>query len=289
MAGASIFERGEKMRRNPAARITHYTIAWMVAAIWLIPFIGIFVTSISPLEEVVRGWWGVKFSSISFKNFAGAWSHPTAPIGQGIRNSLFIAMPATIFPLFLGSLAAYGILRYRFPLRKGIFIVTLLLLAVPQHMVAIPLFQILKNLKLIDSYLGLVLVHTAWGIPWILLFMRAYFSTLPKEIEEAASIDGAGRIRTFFGFIIPMSWPGLASVACLQFSWVWNDFFLALIFIYSPDKLVATQRIPLMRGVYHVDWGILTAAALLITAVPIFIFILLQKYYVKGFLGFASK
>lgn len=276
-------------RKSMVGIISHYSIAWIIAVIWLIPFIGIFITAISPLEEVVHGWWGVKLSSISFKNFAGAWSHPTAPIGQGIRNSLIVAVPSAFFPIVLASLAAYGILRYRFPFRKTIFIITLLLLAIPQHMVAIPLFQILKGLKLIDSYFGLVLVHTAWGIPWIILFMRGYFSTLPQEVEEAAHIDGAGPWKTFFRIIIPMSWPGLASIFCLQFSWVWNDFFLALIFIYNPDKLLATQRIPLLRGVYHVDWGILTAAALLITTVPIFIFILLQKYYVKGFLGFASK
>ena len=289
MAGPQHHQRREAVKRITVGRVSHYTIAWIAAIVWLIPFIGILITSINPLEEVVRGWWGMKFSSISFKNFANAWSHPTAPIGQGIKNSFLLAIPSTILPIFFSSLAAYGILRYRFPLRRSIFVVTLLLLAITQHMVAIPLFNILNGLKLIDSYLGLVLIHTAWGIPWTLLFMRAYFSTVPLEVEEAASIDGAGRLRTFFRIVIPMSWPGLASVACLQFSWTWNDFFLALIFIYSPEKLVATQRIPLLRGVYHVDWGVLTAAALLITLVPVLIFVFLQKYYVKGFLGFASK
>lgn len=86
-----------------------------------------------------------------------------------------------------------------------------------------------------------------------------------------------------------MSWPGLASAASLQFSWVWNDFFLALILVYNPDRLLATQRIPLLRGQYLVDWGVLAAAALLITAVPILVFALLQKHYVKGFIGFSSK
>ncbi|MEW5815884.1 MAG: carbohydrate ABC transporter permease, partial [Spirochaetota bacterium] len=167
--------------------------------------------------------------------------------------------------------------------------ITLLLLAIPQHMVAVPLFQILKNLKLINSYIGVILVHTAWGLPWIILFMRGYFSTLPREVEEAASIDGAGHWKTFLRIILPMSWPGLASVASLQLTWVWNDFFLALIFIYNPERLVATQRIPLLRGQYHVDWGIITAAAILITAVPLLVFALLQKYYVKGFIGFSSK
>ena len=276
------------MKRISPGRVGHHAVAWAVAAIWLIPFVGIIVTSIGPQAEVVRGWWGLKLSSISLANFAKAWSHPTAPIGQGMGNSFFVAIPATVIPLFIGSLAAYGILRFKLPFRKVILVVTLLLMAIPQHMVAIPLFNILNSLKLIDTYRGLVAVHTAWGIPWILLFMRAYFSTLPVEVEEAASIDGAGPFRTFLRIVLPMSWPGLASVACLQFSWTWNEFFLALIFIYSPDKLLATQRIPLLRGVYHIDWGVLTAAALLITLVPVLIFVLLQKYYVKGFLGFAS-
>ena len=191
--------------------------------------------------------------------------------------------------VLVASLAAYGILRFRFPLRRTVFLVAVLLLAIPQHMVAIPLFQILKGLGLINSFFGLILVHTAWGLPWIILFMRGYFSTIPVEVEEAATLDGAGRFRTFFRIILPVSWPGLASVAALQFTWVWNDFFLALIFIYDPQKLLATQRIPLLRGQYHVDWGILTAAAWLVTLVPLLVFILLQKYYVKGFVGISSK
>ena len=275
--------------KHLAGKITHYTLAWIAAVIWFIPFIGILITSISPFEQVVRGWWGMKFSSISLSNYVGAWSHPTAPIGKGMANSLIIALPSAILPILLASSAAYGLMRYRFPLRKPIYIVVLLLLAIPQHMVAVPLFQILKGLKLINSYIGLILVHSAWGMPWIILFLRGYFSTLPKEVEEAAAIDGAGHWGTFLRIVLPMSWPGLASVASLQFTWVWNDFFLALIFIYSPNMMVATQRIPLLRGQYHVDWGIITAAALLITAVPLLVFALLQKYYVRGFIGFSSK
>jgi multiple sugar transport system permease protein len=272
-----------------AAGVFRHAAAWIVAALWLIPFVGIFVTSFSPTSEVVHGWWNLKFSSISFRNFAGAWAHPTAPIGVGMANSLIVAVPGTILPLLVASAAAYGILRYRFPLRKPLFVTVLLLLAIPQHMVAVPLFQILTSLRLINSYVGLVLVHTAWGLPWLILFMRGYFSTLPLEVEEAAAIDGASPWRTFRRIILPMSWPGLASAASLQFTWVWNDFFLALILVYNPDRLLATQRIPLLRGQYLVDWGVLTAAALLITTVPILVFALLQKYYVRGFIGFSSK
>ena len=277
------------MRSVAFSRVARSGVAWLAAVIWIIPFVGIFVTSVSPLSEIVHGWWNAKFSSMSLKNFAGAWAHPTAPIGTGMANSLLVAVPGTILPLLLASAAAYGLLRYRFPLRRPIFVVILLLLAIPQHMVAVPLFQILTGLRLVNSYAGLVLVHTAWGLPWLVLFLRGYFATLPLEVEEAASIDGAGSWKIFSRFILPMSWPGLASAASLQFTWVWNDFFLALILVYNPDRLLATQRIPLLRGQYLVDWGVLAAAALLITAVPILVFALLQKYYVKGFIGFSSK
>jgi multiple sugar transport system permease protein len=271
------------------AKISQHTISWIFAIIWLIPFIGIFVTSISPLKEVIHGWWGVNPLSFSLKNYTGALFHPTAPIGQGIRNSIIVTIPSTFIAVWLASFAAYGIARFKFPLRKSIFLITVLLLAIPQHMVAIPLFQILKNLKLINTFTGLIIVHSSWGLPWIILFMRGYFSTLPKEIEEAAGLDGAGSWKTFFRIIVPSSWPAIASVASLQFTWVWNDFFLALIFLYSPDKLVATQRIPLLRGQYHVDWGILTAAAILTTIFPLLVFAFLQKYHIQGFTGMSSK
>jgi multiple sugar transport system permease protein len=291
MADAEHHARGEILmqKQSTPTSITQYTLAWVFAIIWLIPFLGIVITSMSPLEEVVHGWWGVRPSSLSLKNYIGALFHPTAPIGQGMLNSLIVAIPATMMPVFLASLAAYGIARFKFPFRKSIFLIIVLLLAIPQNMVAIPLFQILKNINLINTFAGLIIVHTSWGLPWVVLFMRGYFSTLPKEVEEAASMDGAGHWKTFFRIIVPASWPALASVASLQFTWVWNDFFLALIFLYDPDKLVATQRIPLLRGQYHVDWGILTAAAVLTTIAPLLVFVFLQKYHIQGFTGMSSK
>jgi multiple sugar transport system permease protein len=151
------------------------------------------------------------------------------------------------------------------------------------------LFQILLDLSLINTYQGLIITHTAWGIIWITIFMRNYLTTLPVEVEEAASLDGANRYQIFTKVVLPLSLPGLASVAALQFTWVWNDFFMALITLYDPPKLVATQRIPLLKGQYSVDWGVLSAASLLVTAIPLFIFVVLQKYYVKGLIGWTSK
>ena len=270
-------------------RVAILLTAWAAGLIWIIPFMGILMASIRPQRELIHGWWNISEITISFNNFLNAWNHPTAPIGQGLKNSLIVTIPATILPLMLATLAAYGLLRLRFPGRKLILIGIVLLLSIPQQMVAVPLFQTLLDMGILNTYTGLIVTHTAWGLIWITIFMRNYLTTLPAEVEEAASIDGASRIQIFYKIILPLSLPGLASVAALQFTWVWNDFFMALITLYDPEKLVATQRIPLLKGQYSVDWGVLSAASILVTAIPLFIFIVLQKYYVKGFIGWTSK
>jgi len=142
---------------------------------------------------------------------------------------------------------------------------------------------------LINTYLGLILVHTAWGLPWIILFLRNFFLTLPIEVEEAARVDGASDFQIFLRIVLPMSLPALLSVTALQFTWVWNDFFLALLIIYSPDKLVATQRLVWMKGKYHTPWDTLCAGAILVMIVPVIIYAVFQKYYVKGMVGWVIK
>ncbi|MBI9044660.1 MAG: carbohydrate ABC transporter permease [Anaerolineaceae bacterium] len=278
-----------KTKRIRWERIAVHIAAWFAGLIWIIPFMGILMASIRPQKELIHGWWNLSEITISLDNFINAWSHPTAPIGQGIWNSLIVTIPATILPLIIASFAAYGLLRLRFPGRRIILVTIVLLLSIPQQMVAVPLFRTLLDLGILNTFQGLIITHTAWGLIWITIFMRNYLTTLPEEVEEAASIDGANRFQIFFKIVFPLSLPGLASVAALQFTWVWNDFFMALITLYEPSMLVATQRIPLLKGQYNVDWGVLSAASILVTAIPLLIFIVLQKYYVKGLIGWTSK
>ena len=266
-----------------------HIIAWSAALIWMVPFLGILMAAIRPFSEIVHGWWNFVVFNPSFENFAEAWNHPTAPLGEGMGNSFLIAIPATIIPMLVASLAGYGFARFSFPIRDYIFLTIVLIMAIPQQSIAVPIFQIMNTLGLVDNYIGLILVHSAWGLAWIILFMRNFFSTLPIEIEEAARVDGASEFKIFYKIVLPMTLPALASVAVLQFMWVWNDFFLALILIYSPERLLATQRIPLMRGVYFVDWGVLSAASILLLMVPVLIFALLQKYYIRGMIGWTIK
>jgi multiple sugar transport system permease protein len=277
------------MRRIPSHRLVHHAVVWTVGLIWIVPFLGILMSALRPQSELVHGWWRLSPLTLSLENFARAWNHPTAPVGEGIRNSLFMVIPATILPLLVSSLAAYGLLRFHFPLRGPLSLLIVLLLAIPQQMVAVPLFRFLRDLGLINTYTGLILAHSAWALPWMTMFLRNYFATLPLEVEEAASIDGANSLQIFTRIVLPSSLPGLASAAALQLTWAWNDFFLALILIYDPAKLVATQRIPLLRGQYHIDWGVLTAASILTMAIPVLVFALLQRSYIRGLIGWTLK
>ncbi|MEJ5228698.1 MAG: carbohydrate ABC transporter permease [Pseudothermotoga sp.] len=264
-------------------------LGWIIGLIWIIPFIGVVMTATRPLDELLKGWWNFESFHPTFNNFVNALNHPTASLRQGMINSLIVVLPATFFPLILATMAGYGFSRYRFWSRRILFTTVVITLALPQQTIAVPIFQLMNWLGLVDSYLGLIIVHTAWGIPWITFFMRNFFTTIPKAMEEAARIDGASDIAIFFKIVLPMALPAIGSAFALQFTWVWSDFFLALILIYSPNKLLATQRIPLMRGVYHVDWGLLSSAAILVMIVPILVYLLLQRYYIKGMIGWSLK
>jgi len=276
------------MKIRKSTIIVHI-IAWSAALIWILPFLGVLMAATRPFSEISHGWWNFADFNPSFKHFVEAWNNPTNPLGPGVLNSFLVAIPSTFIPILVASLAGYGFARFSFPIRNYLFLTIVLIMAIPQQMIAVPIFQIMSSLGLVSNYIGLILVHSAWGLAWIILFMRNYFLTLPIEIEEAAKVDGASDFKIFYKIVLPMALPALASVAVLQFMWVWNDFFLAQILIYDPDMLLATQRVSRMRGQLYVPWDLLSAASILVMIVPILIYALLQKYYVKGMIGWKVK
>ena len=278
------------MRIRPRTVVIHI-IAFGIAAVWVIPFLGIIMAAIRPTTEILGGWWILDPFNPSLTNFETVLFNELFPMIIGMRNSLFIAISATLIPLGVGALAAYGFARFHFPIRDFVFLSVVLVMAIPPMMAIIPLFQILLDLRLLNSFFGLILVHTAWGLPWIILFMRNFFLTLPVEIEEAARVDGASDFKVFYRVVLPMALPALASVFVLQFMWVWSDFFFALIIVSGNlDLYPATLQIPRIAfGQFHSDWGLLSAGTLLVMLVPIGIYVLLQKYYIRGMIGWTVK
>lgn len=247
------------------------------------------MASIRPLSEILNGWWNFEVFNPTLRGYIGAWNHPTAPLSSALLNSLIVTIPSTILPIFVASLGAYSFARFKFPTRDLLFFLIVLLQTIPQQMVIIPIFNIMIDLGLWNSYIGLILVHTAFALPWQIFFLRNFFSTLPVEIEEAARIDGASYLQIFFKIVLPLTLPALASLTALQFVWVWNDFFFAIVLISSPGMRLATQAVAAMPGRLAIDWTVVSAASILVMLIPIAIYLLMQRYYVRGLIAGAVK
>lgn len=277
-------------------KVTSFTVlvhilAWIVATIWLIPFLGIVVSSIRPFREVQFGWWNLQPFHLNLNNFVDAWVGQTAgaPISNAMLNSLIVTIPATFLPILVAALAAYSFARFKSRTKDVLFLVLVLLQTIPQQTVIVPIFTLFHSLHLLNNYVGLILLHSAFGLPWQVLFLRNFFATLPIEIEEAARVDGASYFKIFWSIVLPLTLPALASLVSLQFVFVWNDFFFALVTITNPTLRLAPQIIPLMIGRYELNYSLLAAASILVMILPIAIYVGLQRYYVRGLTAGAVK
>ena len=196
-----------------------HVIAWIIATIWLIPFLGVLVASVRPFNEVQFGWWNLSPFTLTFSNYANAWTgqSSSAPLSIAMINSLIVTIPATFLPIIVSALAAYSFARFRSRTKDILFLALVLLQTIPQQMIIIPIFTLFRNLSLLNNYIGLILLHTAAGLPWQVLFLRNFFSTLPIEVEEAARVDGASYFKIFRKIVLPLTLPALASLVSLLF------------------------------------------------------------------------
>ena len=270
--------------------IAVHLIAWSIALAWLVPFLGVFSTAVRPVSEITNGWWNFDRLNPSLNNFILAFTNPVLPLSRAYANSFLIAVPATLIPIFVATLAGYGFSRFRFPMRDYLFLSIVLLMSIPQQMIAIPVFKIMLDLNLYDNLLSIILIHSAWGLPWIILFMRNFTRALPLEVEEAARVDGAGDFKIFSKIVIPMAVPALASAAVLQFMWAWNDYFFALILLPTQANWPVTRVVTSIgSGALTTDWGILSAASILTMLVPLVLYVVTQRYYIRGMIGWTIK
>ncbi|MFP8889105.1 carbohydrate ABC transporter permease [Natrialbaceae archaeon A-CW2] len=263
-------------------RALKYVVAITIAVLWIVPFIGLFMASIRPLSEIIGGWWHIEGMTITFENYYRAWNYSTAPMGQALLNTFIVTIPAVLVVMLLGVMAAYPFARFEFPLKTTLFFLILLVMAAPPELIAMGNFNALREFGLFDTYMGLILIHIGWGLGWVVLFLRNYLLGIPEELEEAARIDGASRYQIFRTIILPLSTPALVSVAVIQFTWVWNAFFFPLVFMRSPELYLAPQVLPLMRGRVQVEWGLIAAGSIMTMAVPVLLFLFLERYYKRG-------
>ena len=262
----------------------------IVGLIWLLPTIGLLITSFRPASEILStGWWEIFAGRINF-----TLDNYTEVLGsQGMFdsfiNSVIITVPSTILPVGFAALAAYGFAWVDFPFRDTIFLIVVGLLLVPLQMTLIPLVEVFAAMGIFGTFAGLWVAHTAFALPFGIFLLRNFFITLPRDLIEAARIDGASSWGIFRTVVLPLSVPALASFAIFQFLWTWNDLLMALVFAPRPEGLPMTTQVQGLLGTFATEWHLLAAASFLIMIVPLIVFFSLQRYFVQGLLAGSVK
>jgi len=280
------------MKRRYLIRVVALNIAvWALALVWALPFVGILMISVMPYQEVItKGWLRIpSLDTLTLKNYIEALTNPLYDLATGFRNSVVVATVSTLIPLFAAALAAYAFANLDFRLKPLLFALIIALMMIPQQLIVVPLFFLYRSLGIYDTLQGMILLHSAWGIAWATFFLRNYLKFIPRSLIEAARVDGASDFKIFRRVVMPLAVPGLIAAAVLQFTWVWNDLFYALVFLVSRENQLVTQKVVTLKGEFHVDWGLLAAGSVITMSMPLILYVVFNKYFMKGVAGWGVK
>ncbi len=261
----------------------------IVAVFWMVPTLGLLLTSLrSAGDNAASGWWTVftKPAQLTLDNYANLLQNPT--ITGSFWNTVVIAVPSTFFVVVIGALAAYAFAFLKFPGRDALFIVVVILLAVPIQVALIPLAGLFGALGIFGDVLGVILFHIAFGLPFAIFLLRNFFTQFPTELLEAARVDGANDWMVFIRIVLPLGLPAIASLAIFQFLWTWNDMLVALIFT-SGDSAPLTVAIQQQLRQFGSNIDVLSAGAFLSMIVPLIVFFAFQRYFVQALLAGSQR
>ncbi|MGI8607080.1 MAG: carbohydrate ABC transporter permease [Gaiellaceae bacterium] len=270
------------------AKAPVHLILVFVGLLWLVPTIGLFLTSLlAPEDFASGGWWQIftEPSIATFDNYQKLWDNNA--IRDALLTTVWISVGGTVLPIIVAALAGYAFAWLDFPGRDWLFIVVIGLLVVPIQMALIPLFRLYGDLGIFDTVISLILFHTAFGLPFAIFLLRNFFIGIPKELLEAARIDGASEIRIFLRLILPLGLPAIASLAIFQFLWTWNDLLVALSLARETQPITVAIFSQLRQFGSNIE--LIAPASFVSLAIPLAVFVAFQRYFVQGLLAGSGK
>jgi len=266
----------------------------IICFIWTLPTVGVLISSFRSSNDIrMSGWWTAletpfEFTQWTLENYGRVIA--TDGMGNAFLNSLIVTIPSTVIPITIAAFAAYAFAWIKFPGRDFFFTIVVGLIVVPLQMALIPVLRLYIKFDLNGTFLGIWLAHTGFAIPMAVYLLYNFISQLPRDLIEAASIDGASHFQIFTGLALRLSMPAIASFAVFQFLWIWNDLLVALVFLGTgPDVAIVTSRLSELVGSRGQDWHLLTAGAFVAMIIPLIVFFSLQRYFVRGLLAGSVK
>jgi alpha-glucoside transport system permease protein len=290
-AVASLERAGKQAKKRLTSR-TSSLIAILLAVLWTAPTFGLLATSFRPKADIDdNGWWNVfTHPTFTLDNYREALSSSSGGLGTNFINSIVITIPAVLIPISLAALAAYAFAWIDFKGRDLLFVAVFALQIVPIQVTLIPLLTLYVDAGLNGTFWTIWLSHTMFGLPLAIFLLHNFMKEIPRELIEAARMDGAGHIQIFFRVLMPLLTPALAAFAIFQFLWVWNDLLVALTFAGgTPDLAPLTVSLANLSGTQGTAWQLLSAGAFISLAIPVIVFLSLQRFFVRGLLAGGLK
>ena len=273
--------------RRRAAHAAIYTILVAVTAIMLFPVAWMLTVSVRPNVEVMKippQWIPTVFTLAPYAKVLGSTRYL-----RTFLNSYVIALVVTAFSLFIGALAAYALARFRFKGQRVVIMFLIITQMFPLVLLCIPYFRLVVRLGLYDTLTALIVVYTTFTLPFCILMLRSYFAQIPKDMEEAAMVDGCSRLGAIARTLLPMSFPALVGAGLYTFLLAWNEFLFAVVLIESWGKRVITIAIYSLLAEFVTEWSMMMAFSVLASAPLVIVFIFLQRYVVQGMTAGAIK
>ncbi|GHA21574.1 sugar ABC transporter permease [Devosia pacifica] len=250
----------------------------IVAVIWIMPIVGIVVTSIRPPSEVSLGWWRLDEVSFTLSAWQRVWSE--YPLAQAFLVTAVLAGASTLATMLMTPAAAYAFHFLKFPFRRLLLIIIINAFVLPQQVVIIPLFQLWRDLGLIDNFLSVIIPYVGLSFAWSIFLVKNFLEDFPKELIEAAKIDGCSSMSTFWHVVLPNSLSPVFAVGILQFLWTWNALLLPMLYLRTQVPLpVLLTRV---SGTYEINWDLRSVAAVVTMVVPLIIFLIFQRQFAAG-------
>ena len=263
------------------SRGSYRIVLYFAIIVWLLPLAAGFLTSFRSLADINSGnYWGWPTEFALVENYTQIFT--VTPMLKYFFNSLVITIPTVIGTLTLSSLAGYSLAKHNF---RGNFLIFALFIAgnfVPAQILMIPVRNLTLSLGVYDTKMGLILFHTAFQTGFCTFFLRGFIKELPHEIVESARIDGASELRVFWNIILPLIRPALAALAVLEFTFIWNDYFWALVLVQGDEARPITLGIQALRGRWTSFWHLISAGSIIAALPPVFMFFMLQKHFIAG-------